>query len=188
MKQRTEKEKRREAILVSKMKEGTEAAFSELYDRYSETLLGVLHRILNDDQMAEDAVQECFMKIWRARNSYQPSKGTLFTWMLNIARNTAIDKLRKVKSQSGYKIRSLDNSVGIEKFHTTETSINTIGLKENVDTLSKELKVVIEYVYFKGYTHKEVSEELGMPLGTVKTRVRNALIELRKTYVTEVEG
>ncbi|MFT6718687.1 MAG: RNA polymerase sigma factor (sigma-70 family) [Sphingobacteriales bacterium] len=187
MKERSEKEKLRESILVRKIKDGSQEAFSELFDRYSDALNGVLYKILNDTEAAEDALQECFMKIWRARESYQSNKGTLFTWMLNIARNTAIDKLRKKKSLSGYKIRSIDDSVGIDRFHKTETPINHIGLKENVGHLPRELKLIIDYVYFQGYTHKEVSEELEMPLGTVKTRVRNALRELRKVYVNASE-
>jgi len=183
MKVRTEEEKQREALLVKRMKKGTPEAFSELYDRYTDALFGVLYKILNDNEAAEDALQECFMKIWKSRDSYQDSKGTLFTWMLNIARNTAIDKLRKVKSKSNYKIRSLDDSVGIEKFHSTEQKTNGIGLKENVGKLPEELQLIVDYVYFQGYTHQEVSDELDMPLGTVKTRVRNALRELRKVYV-----
>lgn len=153
-----------------------------LYDRYAANLYGVVLRIVKEESLAEDVIQEAFVKIWKYGDKYQPSKGTLFTWMLNIARNAAIDQLRKKESRGGEKIQSLENNVPIHIAAPQSLNPNHIGLREIVGKLDEKYRQIIELVYFHGYTQSEIQEELDIPLGTVKTRLRIAMRELRHVF------
>jgi RNA polymerase sigma-70 factor (ECF subfamily) len=169
-----------EEELVTSLKAGDQAAMAMLYDNYSAALLGVIMRILESRENSEDVLQEVFVKIWRNIGSYDRAKGKLFTWLINIARNAAIDSLRvkghAIKSQ----IRSIDNSVrSINRQHSVSTPVDHIGLKSIVDKMKPEYKILIDKLYFEGYTQEETAEELGIPLGTVKTRIRAAINQLR---------
>jgi RNA polymerase sigma factor (sigma-70 family) len=168
-----------EEELVRLLKEKSKPAFSYLYDNYSAALYGIVLRILtNDEETSQDILQESFVKIWKNIETYDRSKGTLFTWMLNVTRHTAIDKLRTLKRTA---IQSIDDNVyNIDRQHSHKTNEDNIGVKEMVNKLKPEYKIIIDLAYFGGYTQEEISEELKMPLGTVKTRARAALIELRK--------
>lgn len=168
-----------EKELVNLLKQNNKAAFSYLYDHYSGALFGIILKILNqDEETSEDVLQDVFIKIWKKIATYDSTKGTLFTWMLNIARNTAIDKVRTFKNAS---IQSINNNVhSVDEIHQHKSQEDKIGIKEIVDNLKPEYKVIIDLAYFGGYTQEEISQELNLPLGTVKTRARAALIELRK--------
>ncbi len=168
-----------EEELVNLLKQNDKAAFSYLYDHYSGALFGIILKIINqDEETSEDVLQEVFIKIWKKITTYDPLKGTLFTWMLNIARNTAIDKVRTFKNVS---IQSIDINVhSVDKIHQHKSVEDKIGIKEIVNKLKPEYKTIIDLAYFGGYTQEEIAEELKLPLGTVKTRARAALIELRK--------
>jgi RNA polymerase sigma-70 factor (ECF subfamily) len=168
-------------LLVDKVKQGDKEAFAALYDNYTDALFGVVSKIVRSDEIAEDVMQDSFVKIWKNIHSFNPEKGTIFTWMLNVSRNTAIDKLRKLRKTDNVEIQVLDYSVGVPHSHST-TKTDHIGLRELVDKLKPDQKLMVEYIYFNGYTQQEVSDELGIPLGTVKTRVRTAVIELRKVF------
>ena len=121
------------------------------------------------------------MKIWRSMDSYNKEKGTLFTWMLNIARNTSIDALRsKSKKQPPLKIEN--NELLVDHYNNTSMNTDTIGVKSVVAKLKPEHKDLIDLVYFGGYTQEEIAQKTNIPLGTVKTRIRLALTELRKMY------
>jgi len=165
-----------EEELVRLLQEKSKPAFSYLYDNYSGALYGIVLRILNnDEETSQDILQESFVKIWKNIETYDRSKGTLFTWMLNITRNTAIDILRTLKRHT---IQSIDDNVyNIDRQHSHKTNEDNIGVKEMVNKLKPEYKIIIDLAYFGGYTQEEISEELKMPLGTVKTRARAALID-----------
>jgi len=168
-----------ESELILLLKQKNKSAFSELYDNYSPALYGVILRILNkDEEAAQDALQDSFVKIWKNFETYDPGKGTLFTWLLNVARNTAIDKLRTL---GRHPIQSLDQNVNIEGSHYSQ-NVDRIGLKEIVSKMKPEHRTIIDMAYFDGFTQEEISHKLQLPLGTVKTRARTALIELRKIF------
>ena len=155
-------------------------AFEYLYDTYKKSLLGVIFTIVKDDAIAEEILQDAFIKAWNSAYSYNSSKGRFFTWMLNIARNAAIDKTRSKNFKNIQKNQSADNFVDIlETYDSLEATTNSIGIKRFVDKLAEKCKEVINLLYFKGYTQKEASEALKMPIGTVKTRNRNCINELR---------
>lgn len=150
---------------------------------YSGSLYGVIYRIVQHEEIAEDLLQDTFVKIWNSFPLYDPAKGRLFTWMVNLARNLSIDKIRSRDFRNNSKNQDLENTVNvIDEQRSTEINPDLIGVKELVKLLKPEQKSVLDLVYFRGYTHVEASEELGIPLGTVKTRMRMAIITLRKFF------
>lgn len=170
-----------EEELVTALKKGDQEAMAVLYDNYSAALLGVIFRIVDSSEAAEDILQEVFIKIWKNISSYDRSKGKLFTWLINIARNAAIDSMRVKDYAIKSKIQSIDNSVrSINRQYNVSTQVDHIGLKTLVDKLKPEYKVLVDKLYFEGYTQEEAAEELGIPLGTVKTRIRAAINHLRE--------
>jgi RNA polymerase sigma-70 factor, ECF subfamily len=168
------------SALVGKVKTGDQNAFAEVYDRYSGAINGVINRFITDADLAQDVLQDTFIKVWKNIQMYDDTKGSFFTWMLNIARNTSIDALRKLKKEGKSEIQILETTVNSST--TVQQNVSTIGLRQLVDRLPAEQQTMIEYLYFKGYTQQEVADELEIPLGTVKTRSRMAMMELRKWF------
>jgi len=168
-----------EQELVAALKAKDEQAFSYLYDHYSGSLYSIVLQIVKSPEIANDVLQEIFINIWRRIDTYDPIKGRLFTWMLNISRNASIDMLRSKNYQNSQKNQEItDNVYGNDQM--TQTSIDSIGLTKFLGKLRPELRVLIELAYFKGYTHDEIAQIEDIPLGTVKTRIRNALLQLRE--------
>ncbi|MFC4263874.1 RNA polymerase sigma factor [Ferruginibacter yonginensis] len=170
-----------EEELISLLKQQNQSAFSYLYDNYAAALNGIIVRMVDDVQLAEDILQEAFVKIWNNFSQYDTSKGRLFTWMINITRNLTIDTLRSKGYKKAQKISQDENSVTIyqDKNYSTD-KYDTIGLRKHLQNLKPDQKVIIDLAYFNGYTQEEISKEMGIPLGTVKTRMRTGIIELRK--------
>ncbi len=168
--------------LVFLLKNKDKVAFDALYDNYSSSLYGIISRIIPAEEIAEDILQDVFIKIWKSIEMYDKTKGRLYTWMLNIARNTSIDYSRSKQFKSETKNQDIDNSVyEVNKHKSSSFNTDTIGLREEVIKLKDEYRILIDLIYFKGFTQEETAKELNIPLGTVKTRVRAAIIELRKT-------
>lgn len=143
-------------------------------------MLGVITRILKKEELAEEVLQDVFLKVWDKIESYDPSKGRLFTWMLNIARNQAIDKTRSKEFSKGKKTGDIDNFVNrIDREGYVEQKVESIGLPEMLKVLPDDQRFIIDQHYLKGYTQAEIAEEFNLPLGTVKTRMRLAMKELR---------
>jgi RNA polymerase sigma factor (sigma-70 family) len=144
-------------------------------------LYGVVLRVIKDEDIAQEVLQDAFLKIWEKIDSYDSSKGKLFTWMLNVTRNLAIDRTRSKEMSKARKTDDLAISVNrVDRQEYLEIQIESIGLKEILNRLSDEQRFVIEHLYLKGFTQSELAEEFNIPLGTVKTRTRLALNELRK--------
>lgn len=168
-----------EPELVQLLRQKEETAFKYLYDHYAGALNGVILQIIPDQALAADVLQEVFLNIWRRMETYDASKGRLFTWMLNIARNAAIDMTRSKAYQNSQKNRELDSDVHITSAGSNP-SLDHIGLSKVISQLKEEHRVLIDLAYLKGYTHEEIAKLLEIPLGTVKTRIRAALLQLRK--------
>jgi RNA polymerase sigma factor (sigma-70 family) len=152
-----------------------------LYEKYSRALFSVISRIIFDKDIAEEVFHDSFVKIIQKINSYDESKGRLYTWMANICRNSAIDKTRSREISQSSKTNTIDDFVfGLESNSDTLDQVNAIGVKELMNDLNEDQRFIIEYIYFKGYTHSEISEEFDIPLGTVKSRVRAAIQVLKK--------
>lgn len=171
-----------EEELVELLKDGDEKGLEVLYQNYSKALYNVIFQIVRSDEMAEEALQDGFLKIWKNASSYDKSKGTIFTWMLNICRNIAIDKTRSKDFKNEAKNQNIETSVNVERDHSTEITPDHIGVAKVVEKLKPELREVIDMVFLKGYTQIQAADALKIPLGTIKTRSRNAIIELRKYF------
>ena len=172
-----------EEELVLALRHREKIAVETLYDMYSSSLYGVIVRIVIDTAVAEDVLQDTFVKIWNSFHSYSAEKGRLFTWMVNIARNLAIDKIRSKDFKNQHKNQEIENTVNaIDEQNNTVYKPELMGVKDLVETLRPEQKSIIDLVYFKGYTHVEAADELGVPLGTIKTRLRMGIQQLRKHF------
>ena len=170
-----------EEELVVLLQSKDQGAFSYLYDNYAAALNGIIYRMVENRELAEDILQEAFIKIWNNFSNYDSSKGRLFTWMLNITRNLTIDTLRSKGYKKQGKISSDENFVSN---YTDDNKIaerfDAMGLRKQLVSLKPEQRSIIDLAYFGGYTQDEISKEMGIPLGTVKTRMRTAILELRK--------
>jgi RNA polymerase sigma factor (sigma-70 family) len=168
-----------EQELTVALKAKDDQAFSYLYDHYSGSLYSIILQIVKSPETANDILQEVFISIWRKIESYDPTKGRLFTWMLNISRNASIDMLRSKNYQNSQKNQEItDNVYGLNQVN--QTNIDSIGLSKFLGKLRPEQRVLIELAYFKGFTHDEIAQLEDIPLGTVKTRIRTALLQLRE--------
>ena len=160
------------------------AAFEQLYSMYKQSLFGVIYGIVKDDALAEEVLNDVFVKAWKKSHQYTAKKGRIFTWLLNISRNAAIDKVRSKSYRNSKK--NLDSSIFVNIIETHDKTAQHIDIqyvKSVLQTLKEKCISVLELIYFKGYTQREVSEELEIPLGTVKTRNRNCVKELREMLV-----
>ena len=167
-----------EQELTAALKAKDDKAFSYLYDHYSGSLYSIILQIVKSPEVASDVLQEVFVSVWRKIDSYDPIRGRLFTWMLNISRNASIDMLRSKSYQNNQKNQEITDNV--YSINQTETTFDSIGLSKFMGKLRPEQRVLIELAYFKGYTHDEIAQLEGIPLGTVKTRIRSALLQLRE--------
>jgi RNA polymerase sigma-70 factor, ECF subfamily len=167
--------------LVDMIKNRNQQAFGYLYDNYSKALFGIINNIIPSTEEAEDILQNTFIKIWTNFDSYDSAKGRLYTWMINIARNMAIDCTRSKAEKNKHKIQDLTNDVYVlNTTYADNDRTDTIGLKEVVNSLKDDHQLMIQMAYYKGYTQDEIAKELNIPLGTVKTKVRQALLKLRE--------
>lgn len=180
-----ENTKSKTAKLVELVQQGNQNAFAELYDNYSAALFGVVTKIVKSEEVAGDVLQDAFVKIWRNINKYDSKKGSIFTWMLNISRNTAIDYYRKNSKMVHQEIQTVASDVSDKSKIQTNQNTDIIGISDKLDKLDKDYQFIIQYLYFEGYTQQEISDEFNIPLGTVKTRARTAIKKL-KDYLTAI--
>ena len=168
-------------LLIQRFKAGDLPAFELLHGRYAEAICGVVHTVLRNKERAEEITQDVFVKVWHYRDSYDASKGRFFTWILNIARNAAIDELRS----KSHKEQQLNQHTTIFVDIAEEREDNPFGVDMKhigklITGLGKKCHQLLEMLYFKGLSQKEASDFLDIPLGTVKTRNRNCIARLRK--------
>ncbi len=177
----TSKISEEELVYLLKIKDT--AGLEYLYDHYSKALYNIIYQVLQNEEYTEDVLQEMYIKVWNSFDMFDTTKGRLYTWMSNIARNMAIDKVRSKEFRNQNQNQDIENHVsGIDIRMSNKLNPDTLGIKSLVENLKPEQKRLIELIYFNGFTHAEVAEHLDMPLGTVKTRVRAAIIELRKYF------
>lgn len=166
--------------LIVLIRNRDQKAFSYLYDNYSKALFNVINYIVNDVEESEDVIQKVFLKIWNNFDSYDPAKGRLYTWMLNIARNLSIDSTRSKHQKIKSKIQSTDDAVyERNSLYVEDNTHESIGFKDILNNLKEDHQVIINMAYYEGYTQDEISKKLNIPLGTVKTKVRQAIMTLR---------
>ena len=174
------KTKYSEQELVALLNEQSNDAFNYLYDNYSGAIYTIINQIVPDKDTANDVMQEVFVNIWRKINTYDAGKGRLFTWMLNIARNASIDKVRSKGYRDNRKNQRMMGNEASGMAMSTNPMVTDVGLKKVLTRLNEEYRKLIDLSYFQGFTHEEIAKMMGIPLGTVKTRIRTAIIQLRK--------
>lgn len=169
--------------LVSSLKMKDQQALAALYKMYAPSLNGIILRIVINEETTEDLLQETFVKIWNSIDKYDESKGRLFTWMSRLAKNIAIDQLRKkshINSNKHVDIQEKVTDIDLRLSYKINTDL--IGIKTLTKAMTPMQRMLLNMVYFEGYTHSEIAEELNLPLGTVKSKIRFALLELRKKF------
>ncbi|MBT8299010.1 MAG: sigma-70 family RNA polymerase sigma factor [Maribacter sp.] len=169
-----------EKHIVELLQERNDKAISLLYEHYGDTLYGVAKKVVRDEELAQDVLQESFVKIWKKADTYDATKAKLFTWLFRITRNTAIDKLRSVNTKSDKEIQMDVSDVynlGVENIKP-----ELIDVRDNLDKIENKYQIVLEALFFHGMTQQEASDELDIPLGTIKSRLKIGLRELKKIY------
>ncbi len=171
-----------ERHIVSLLAEKDDKAISLLYENYGETLFGIAYKVVKDDELAQDVLQESFIKIWKKADTYDASKAKLFTWLFRITKNTAIDKLRSINNKADKEVQ-MDVS-DVYKVGVDSIKPEHLDIQENLDKIEPKYREVLEALFFEGMTQQEASEELDIPLGTIKSRLKIGLRELGKIYGT----
>lgn len=175
--------------LVAALRNRNQTAFTYLYDNYSRALLNVIDAIVKSETEAEDVLQNVFIKVWNSFDLYDETKGRLYTWMLNIARNMAIDSTRSKHEKIKSKIQNTDDVVyenGV--LSVADSTHEAIGLNSLLKYLKTDQQELIHLAYYYGYTQEELSLKLNIPLGTVKTKIRQALLQLREIAKHELKS
>jgi RNA polymerase sigma-70 factor (ECF subfamily) len=170
--------------LAERLKRREPQAMADLYDRYGNLAYSLIFRIVRDAEMAEDLVQETFIRIWSRAQAFDSQRGALGAWLLAVARNRAIDYIRSVDgrmARSSYELVELENPA---LFANVESQIASSEqaqrVREALEKLNPNQRTVIELAYFEGLSQSEMAEKMGQPLGTIKTWVRTALKNLRE--------
>jgi RNA polymerase sigma-70 factor (ECF subfamily) len=169
-----------EERIIAHLKDGDKKALNLLYENYSNSLYGVILKVTNNEEIAQDALQETFIKVWKNAHKYDSKKAKLFTWLYRIARNTAIDKLRSFNNRFHKEVQIDKSDVYI--LPTVNINQDVLDIKEHLGKLDEKYQIVIKALFFEGMTQQEASDELDMPLGTVKSRLKIGLRELKKIY------
>ncbi len=168
--------------LLGRVARGDEAAFGDLYDQMAPRVLGLVKRLLVDHAQSEEVTQEIFLEIWQSASRYEAARGGASTWILTMAHRRAVDRIRS--SQAG---RDRDTKIGIRDLavaydsvsETVETRIEHERVEKAMSRLTELQRQAISLAYYGGLSHSEVAERLHIPLGTVKTRLRDGMIRLR---------
>jgi RNA polymerase sigma-70 factor (ECF subfamily) len=171
--------------LISLVGRGDAEAFAVLYDRHSRPAYSLAYRMMGERQAAEDLAQDGFLKVWRSAASYRADRGSVRTWILSIVHNRGIDQLRSLASRrrTQEKIEaSAPKSQPSEAFAESWRNSQREQVREALGTLPPEQLKILELAYFSGYTHVEIAELLGLPLGTVKGRMRLGLKKIRDYF------
>ena len=171
--------------LISLVEASDAEAFATLYDRHSRAAFSLAYRMMGDRQAAEDLAQDAFLKVWRNASSYRAERGSVRTWILSIVHNRGIDQLRSLASRRRTQDRveaSAPRSQPSEAFAEAWRNSQRDQVREALDTLPPEQLKILELAYFSGYTHVEISKLLGLPLGTVKGRMRLGLKKIRDFF------
>ncbi|MEL6671414.1 MAG: sigma-70 family RNA polymerase sigma factor [Bacteroidota bacterium] len=170
-----------EAEIIRLLQAQDEGAIKLIFQHYRPALVGIIFKVLGDEELAEDVWQESLVKMWRFGPNFDPKKGRLFTWLLNICRNTALDKRRKKSFQvKKENIQTSLERVNIAEEEGEEMSSASLDTEKLVAQLEPKIRELIDLIYFEGYTQQEAADHLQIPLGTVKSRVRKGLQMMKK--------
>ena len=175
--------------LVEGLKNMDGSAMSALYRMYSDSLYRVISTIVVIEEVAQDLLQETFIKIWKSFKHYDPGKGRLYTWMARLARNISIDYLRSVNHRN-YTVSEnlIESTQQIDKKFQVSYNPELIGVRDMTTILNEDQRRALDLIYFKGYTHVQAAEELNVTVGILRSRLQSSIAELRRTFKTEYKG
>lgn len=173
--------------LLDRIADGDEEALAQLYDLYSTVLFGLIRTIVNNKEIAEDLLQELFLLVWKRAERFDASKGSVYTWLVTLARNKSIDKIRSKSYRMQQKNKADEHSVLFANLVSDEKSPyesmwldkKTEILRNALNSIPDKQREVIEIAYFEGFSQSKIAETYNIPLGTVKTRMREGLDKLR---------
>jgi len=175
-----------EVELMKRIKARDEEALAELYDLYNRLLYGMIISIVKKREEAEDVLQEVFIKIWESASTFDEERGNVYSWLVTLARNKAIDRIRskdyKTQKKASQDVDAPEFFLKGDKFDPLETTIfsdRTELVKRALDKIPESQSEVLKIAYYRGLTQREISEQLEIPLGTVKTRMRQGMIKLK---------
>jgi len=168
--------------MVTALKAGDQSAVVQLYDRYSSVVYAVALRVLSDTGAAEDVLQEVFLQLWRNPAAFDAARGTLGSWLAVIARNRAIDFLRKRQPETD--LEDVIVSVSPDLAREADRSRAAEKIRGVIGAMPPPQRSALEMAYFEGLSHSEIAGKTGEPLGTIKTRIRTGLMTLRKAFQT----
>ena len=168
--------------LLERVATGDKVAFGELYEQTAPRVLGLIRRLLVDHSQSEEVAQEVFLEIWQSASRFDPNKGGATTWILTMAHRRAVDRIRASQSS-----RDRDTRVGIRDYspefdsvsETVEVRLENERVKLAMNQLTELQRQAVTLAYYKGFSHSEVADLLQVPIGTVKTRLRDGMIRLR---------
>jgi RNA polymerase sigma-70 factor, ECF subfamily len=176
--------------LMKAVAAGDETALAQVYDRYRVILFGLLMRILNNREEAEDVLQEVFLQVWRRAADFDESRGRPFTWLVTLARSRGIDRLRSLAARERVAIAGareeseLVSDAATDAFRSEQRGLVSTALSQ----LPEEQKKPLMLAYFDGLTQSEIATRLGAPLGTVKTRMRTGMLKLRELLASQSQS
>ena len=178
-----------ERELVRKISSRDPKALEELYDRYSRLVYSLVYSIVKIQEDAEDVLQEIFLQAWEKASTFDSAKGSVYTWLMTLTRNRAIDRIRsksyrsRDRSDMEIEIEMLPNTTESTPLDAVVAGERTREVKQALDQLPNEQREIIMFAYFGGYTQSEISQQLNVPLGTVKTRMRLGMKKLQTILV-----
>jgi len=171
-------------IIADCLRQKRPAIMGELLEAYGDTLYGIIIRIVHSRELADEVLQETLLKVWKNGENYDSTKGQLFTWLFNLARNTAIDATRTAHFQRRKNMEPFDEATCPSE--SRYDSLDYLDLSFHLARLEEKYRILIELTYFKGYTQEEISKEMQIPVGTVKTRLRSGIERLQKIFPKEL--
>ncbi len=157
----------------------------KLYDDYSHALYGVISRIIQDEQLAAEVLQDTFVKIWKYQDRYHSKKSTLFTWMMHIAKNTAINAYHSKANRQKHNTSDISEATICAGLRVASINTDALDIKSSLSKIDDKYREIIELIYLRGYTHKDAAQFLKLPIGTVKSRIKIGIRELRSIYISK---
>lgn len=174
--------------LLSRAARGDEAAFAEVYDATAARILGLAVRVVRDRAQAEEVAQEAYLRIWQSANRFDPARGSALGWMLTIAHRTAVDRVRAAEAATRRDVAYEQQAREVPHDATAEaaaTQLEAVRVRRALELLTSVQREALQLAYYGGYTHTEIATMLDLPVGTAKTRIRDAMIRLRDTMGAE---
>ena len=168
--------------LLLRVSRGDQQAFSEFYDLLAPRILGLIRRLLVDHAQSEEVAQEVFLEIWQSASRFDPNKGGAKGWVMTMAHRRAIDRIRSTQAS-----RNRDTRIGIRDYepayddvaHTVEVRVEHEKVEAAMGALSDAQRQAVQLAYYGGFSHSQIAEKIEVPIGTVKTRLRDGMIRLR---------